>query len=60
MGNSVKDVVCGREVSPVKGIHISAYQDQIYYFCSSGCKKAFDKEPHKYVNTTQEHDLHHH
>ncbi|MBM4425577.1 MAG: YHS domain-containing protein [Chloroflexi bacterium] len=32
----------------------SEYKGQTYYFCSLGCKKAFDKEPEKYVEKTQE------
>jgi YHS domain-containing protein len=27
----------------------STYQDQVYYFCSEDCKKAFDKAPQKYL-----------
>jgi len=26
------------------------YQGKIYYFCAPGCKKAFEKEPEKYLN----------
>ena len=34
----------------------SEYKGQTYYFCSIGCKKAFDKEPEKYLgNSDQEH-----
>jgi Cu+-exporting ATPase len=28
------------------------YQGKTYYFCSPGCKKAFEKEPQKYVPAT--------
>ncbi|MBZ0315234.1 MAG: YHS domain-containing protein [Anaerolineae bacterium] len=38
----------------------SEYQGQTYYFCSTGCKKAFDKDPAKYVGTQHEHSSHHH
>jgi Cu+-exporting ATPase len=27
----------------------SEYKGQTYYFCSGGCKKAFDKAPEKYL-----------
>ncbi len=47
----VKDPVCGMEIDPKKAGSISAYQGQTYYFCCNGCKKAFDKEPHKYVKS---------
>jgi Cu+-exporting ATPase len=45
----VKDPVCGMDVDPASAAGKSEYQGRIYYFCSAGCKKAFDKEPHKYV-----------
>jgi YHS domain-containing protein len=45
----VKDLVCGMEIDPKSAAGKSEYQGQTYYFCSNGCKKAFDKEPQKYV-----------
>jgi Cu+-exporting ATPase len=27
----------------------SEYQGKTYYFCSFGCKEAFDKEPNTYI-----------
>ena len=46
---TVHDVVCGMDIDPATAAGKSEYQGQIYYFCSTGCKKAFDKEPQKYV-----------
>ena len=46
----VKDPVCGMEVDPKTAGGKSDYKGQTYYFCSLGCKKAFDKEPEKYAN----------
>jgi P-type Cu+ transporter len=43
------DPVCGMEVDPEHAAGVSEYQGQTYYFCSSGCKKAFDQEPEKYI-----------
>lgn len=58
-----KDVVCGMEVHEKTAAGKSEYKGQTYYFCSTGCKKAFDKEPEKYVTKTQdqshEHGGHH-
>lgn len=45
----VKDPVCGMDVDPKTAAGKSDYQGKTYYFCSTGCKKAFDKEPQKYV-----------
>ena len=53
----VKDPVCGMEINPAEAAGKSEYQGQTYYFCSPGCKKAFDKEPQKYVG--QAHAHHH-
>lgn len=47
----VKDPVCGMEVDPKTAAGKSDYKGQTYYFCSNGCKKAFDKEPEKYVGS---------
>ncbi len=44
-----KDPVCGMQVDPKTAGGKSEYKGQTYYFCSLGCKKAFDKEPEKYV-----------
>jgi Cu+-exporting ATPase len=53
-----KDPVCGMEIDEKTAAGKSEYQGQTYYFCSSGCKRAFDKEPAKYVgrnDTRSEH-----
>jgi len=46
----VKDVVCGMTVDTETAQHKSEYRSATYYFCSPGCKTAFDKEPEKYVS----------
>jgi len=45
----VIDPVCGMEIDPKTAAGKSEYQGKTYYFCSSGCKKAFDKEPQKFA-----------
>jgi YHS domain-containing protein len=58
----LKDPVCGMDADPKTAAGKSEYQGQTYYFCSAGCKKAFDKEPQKYVKA-QGHgpeNAHHH
>ncbi len=55
----VKDPVCGMDVDPKTAASKSEYQGQTYYFCSAGCKNAFDKEPAKYVGQAQHHAGHH-
>jgi len=44
-----KDPVCGMDIDPKTAAGKSEYKGQTYYFCSLGCKKAFDKEPQKYA-----------
>jgi len=54
-----KDPVCGMDVDPKTAAGKSEYKGQTYYFCSGGCKKAFDKEPEKYAGKAAEHSSHH-
>jgi YHS domain-containing protein len=52
------DPVCGMEVDPKTAEFTSNYQGRTYYFCASGCKKDFDKDPQKYIKAgaqTHEH-----
>lgn len=49
----VKDPVCGMDVDPKTANWSSTYQGQTYYFCSPGCKKAFDENPEKYLTSTR-------
>jgi YHS domain-containing protein len=44
-----KDPVCGMDVDEKTAQHKSEYKKQTYYFCAPGCKRAFDKEPEKYL-----------
>ena len=50
MATTVKDLVCGMDIDPATAAGTSEYKGQTYYFCSPGCKKAFDKDPHKYAH----------
>jgi len=58
MGNTVRDPVCGMDIDPATAAGKSEYKGQIYYFCSLGCKKDFDKDPEKFLG--QGHHEHHH
>ena len=44
-GDVVIDPVCGMEISPAKAAGNSEYKGTTYYFCSSQCKKDFDRNP---------------
>ncbi len=46
-----RDPVCGMEVDEKQAAGIAEYQGKTYYFCAPSCKKAFEKEPEKYVGS---------
>ena len=54
-----KDPVCGMDVDPKTAAGKSTYQGKTYYFCSPGCKRAFDKEPEKYLKPGTPKSSHH-
>jgi Cu+-exporting ATPase len=43
------DPVCGMQVDEKNPGATSQYKGQTIYFCSSGCKSSFDKDPEKYM-----------
>jgi Cu+-exporting ATPase len=43
------DPVCKMEVDEKQAAATSDYKGKKYYFCSVGCKKAFDEKPEKYL-----------
>ncbi|MFQ6076320.1 MAG: YHS domain-containing protein [Candidatus Bathyarchaeia archaeon] len=44
-----KDPVCGMSVDEGRARFKSEYEGKTYYFCSRGCKAAFDRNPAKYA-----------
>jgi YHS domain-containing protein len=44
-----KDPVCDMLVDPSSAAATSEYNGKTYYFCSKGCKVAFDKDPEQYL-----------
>jgi YHS domain-containing protein len=49
MHETLRDPVCGMEVTYDTAQARSEYNGQTYYFCSLGCKEDFDREPERYV-----------
>ncbi len=43
------DPVCGMTVDPTTARKTSDYRGTTFYFCSPGCKKAFDADPSAYA-----------
>jgi YHS domain-containing protein len=56
----VKDLVCGMMVDPERAPVKAEYQGQTYYFCATGCKGAFEKDPEKYLEADVSGEEHHH
>lgn len=50
-GQSLICPVCKMDVSDRNPL-ISKFEGKTYYLCSSICKMAFEKEPHRYVSRT--------
>jgi YHS domain-containing protein len=43
------DPICGMTVDEKTAKFKTDYKGITYYFCAPGCKKAFEKEPEKYL-----------
>jgi P-type Cu+ transporter len=52
---TVHDPVCHMDIDPATSAGTSEYNGQTCYFCSLRCKKAFDKEPEKYLGKAHGH-----
>jgi len=52
--DSAIDPVCGMMVKKSEAKVTLDYKGTTYYFCSSGCKEAFAKDPEKYVQKKEE------
>ncbi len=42
------DPVCGMQIDPKKAAAARTHEGQTFYFCSPGCAKTFDVDPHRY------------
>lgn len=54
MAGTLRDPVCGMDVTFETAQARSEYNGQTYYFCSIDCKETFDREPEKYVRQEEE------
>jgi len=48
MSHTVKDVVCGMDVTTDTKFHTQK-GDETYYFCSTSCQEKFEKDPQPYM-----------
>lgn len=44
----VTDPVCGMEIDPTTAAASREHDGTTFYFCSLGCARAFDADPHRY------------
>lgn len=44
------DPVCGMTVEPRTAAAEVEHEGETYYFCSEGCRKAFEEEPERYAS----------
>lgn len=49
VNTSVVDPVCWMDVASTSAAGRSEYKGTTYFFCSMGCKEAFDREPARYI-----------
>jgi Cu+-exporting ATPase len=59
------DPVCKMEVEIETAQYKSEHAGETYYFCSAGCQKSFENDPHQYLPAGHhehghEHEGHHH
>ena len=52
MKTKVIDPACGMAVEPAKAAGSSDYGGERYWFCSAGCKAAFDADPARYTGAS--------
>lgn len=45
-----KDPICGMDVDPGRTQQNAEDQGKTYYFCSPGCRKAFEADPAKFFD----------
>lgn len=55
MSNTVKDLVCGMDVSTDSKLN-TKYDDKSYYFCSKYCLEKFEQNPKQYLEQKSEKD----
>lgn len=47
-----KDLVCEMDVDEETAQYTTTYKGKIYYFCAPGCKKTFEENPEKFVDSS--------
>jgi YHS domain-containing protein len=58
MMDTFEDPVCGMQVTQQSSADWSDYDGRRYYFCSLGCKHAFDRDPEEFLSRAAETQSH--
>ena len=51
MARKIIDPVCGMAVVTGQADILTIVKGQTYYFCTEDCRKAFEKNPQKYIDS---------
>ena len=54
MTTTLKDPVCGMDITFESAQARTEHEGQTYYFCTIDCKESFDQDPEKYIAREQE------
>lgn len=54
MTTTLKDPVCGMDITFESAQARTEHEGQTYYFCTIDCKESFDQNPEKYIAREQE------
>ena len=54
------DPVCQMEVDEATARFQTEYDGKTYYFCAPGCKRAFEKDPEKFLTGGGDPSMHMH
>ena len=54
------DPVCKMKVDPKTAVADAEYEGQKVYFCAPGCKRAFERDPERYLKGTTDEEEHSH
>jgi Cu+-exporting ATPase len=49
----IRDPVCGMQIDPKKAAASRSHEGQTFYFCSPGCAKTFDSDPHRFAHAEE-------
>lgn len=47
----VRDPICGMWIEPEYAADVDFYKGKIFYFCAPVCKKEFEANPEKFINS---------